>query len=336
MNKIIKTGVLSFGMSGSVFHAPFLKEHSKFEFTAVVERSKKKAHTTYPKVKSYRTIEELLSDDSLELVIVNTPNETHFEFALKAIKAKKNVMIDKPFTATASQAKELFLEAKRNGVFVLPFQNRRYDSDFLSVKKVIESGKLGNLIEVHFRYDRYNTTINKGSWKEVPSPGSGVIYNLGAHTIDGVISLFGIPLKWTKHSSRIRPNTQIDDFAHIHLLYPNNLQVFVTISLLVADPQPAFVIQGTLGTFKKKRTDVQENQLLAGMLPNDVQYGIESTNSEGLLTIIDSNGVKQQEKITSKKASYLNVFEAIYETLKMGKDYPVTEEQIITQLEILE
>ena len=336
MKKTIKTGVLSFGVSGSVFHAPFLNHHPAFEFSAVVERTKKKAHLEYPKVKSYNSIDELLLDDSIELIIVNTPNETHFEFALKAIKANKHVMVDKPFCATAAQAKQLFKEAKINHVLVLPFQNRRYDSDFISVKKVVESGKLGNLIEAHFRYDRYSNTINKNSWKEVPGPGSGVIYNLGAHTIDGVISMFGIPLKWSKYPSYVRPNTQVIDYVHIHLLYPNNLQVFVTISFLVADPQPAFMINGTTGSYKKNRTDVQENQLIEGMQPDNLSYGVELSKSEGLLTTIDSNGLKKQEKITAKKASYMNVFEDVYQTIRIGKHYPVTEEQIITQLEILE
>jgi len=336
MNNTIKTGILSYGMSGRLFHAPFLTEHPRFEFTAIVERTKNKAHLDYPKVKSYQSIEELLLDDSIELIIVNTPNKTHFEFALKAIKANKHVLVDKPFMATASQAKQLFKEAKKRNLWVLPFQNRRYDSDFLSVKEVIESGKLGNLIEAHFRYDRYSNTINENSWKEVPGPGSGVPFNLGSHTIDGVISLFGIPLKWSKYPAYIRPNTQVIDYVHIHLLYPNSLQVFVTISFLVADPQPAFVIQGTLGTYKKQRTDVQEDQLKEGMLPDNLLYGVELPKSEGLLTTIESNGLKKQEKIAAKKANYINVYEDVYQTMRLGKDYPVTEEQIIAQLEILE
>ena len=336
MKKPIKTGILSFGMSGSIFHAPFLKYHPEFEFTAVVERSQKKAHLSYPEVLSYDTIDNILSDNSIELIIVNTPNKTHFEFALKAIKANKHVLIDKPFTATSFEAKQLYKEAKKNGVWALPFQNRRYDSDFISVKKVIESEKLGKLIEVHFRYDRYKGAINENSWKEFPGPGSGVIYNLGSHTIDGIISMFGKPLKWSKYPSFVRPNTQVVDYIHIHLLYPDNLQVFVTISYLVADPEPAFIVNGTLGSFKKHRTDVQEDQLNEGIRPNDGAYGIELPESEGLLTTIDTNGLKKQEKVTAAKASYINVYEDVYQTIRMHKDYPVTEDQIITQLEILE
>jgi len=336
MKNTIKTGILSFGMSGSLFHAPFLRCHSGFEFSAVVERSKKKVCLDYQNVKSYNAIDELLQDESIELVIVNTPNDTHFEFALKAIKANKHVLIDKPFTTTAAEAKQLFKAAKKKGVFLLPYQNRRYDSDFLSVKEVVESGKLGNLVEVHFRYDRFRNAVVQNSWKEDPIPGNGVIYNLGAHVIDGIISLFGIPLKWSKHASSVRPNSQVNDYEHIHLQYPNNLQVFVTISLLVADPQPAFILNGTLGTFKKNRTDVQENQLNEGMQPDNSLFGIELPESEGIITTIAANGLKTQEKITAPKASYMNVFEDVYQTLRMGKGYPITEEQIIAQLEILE
>ncbi len=336
MKTTIKTGILSYGMSGKLFHAPFLNEHPEFEFIAVVERSKKKAHLDYSEIKSYDSVDEILLNDSIELIIVNTPNNTHFEYALKAIKANKHVLIDKPFATTSSQAKQLFKEAKKNNVLALPFQNRRYDSDFLSVKEVIESGKLGNLIEAHFRYDRYRNTINENSWKEVAGSGNGVQFNLGAHTIDGIIALFGLPLKWSKYPAYVRPNTQVVDYIHIHLLYPNNLQVFVTISSLVADPQPAFVIQGTLGSYKKHRTDVQEDQLNEGILPDNQMFGIELPESEGLLTTISSNGLKKQEKIAAKKANYINVFEDVYQSIRMDKDYPVTEEQIIAQLEILE
>ncbi|WP_282135333.1 Gfo/Idh/MocA family oxidoreductase [Seonamhaeicola maritimus] len=336
MNTTIKTGILSYGMSGKLFHAPFLQDHPEFELIGIVERTKKKAHLDFPHIKSYNSVDEILLDDSIELIIINTPNNTHFEYALKAIKAHKHVLIDKPFATTSSQAKQLFEEAKKNEVLALPYQNRRYDSDYLSVKEVIESGKLGNLIEVHFRYDRYSNSINENSWKEKALPGNGVQFNLGAHTIDAIIALFGLPLKWSKHPSYVRTNTQVVDYIHIHLLYPNNLQVFVTISLLVADPQPAFVIQGALGTYKKLRTDVQEDQLKEGIQPNNLKYGVELPESEGILTTIAPNVLKKQEKIAAKKASYMNVFEDVYQSLRKNKDYPITEEQIIAQLEILE
>ncbi|MCF7566916.1 Gfo/Idh/MocA family oxidoreductase [Sabulilitoribacter arenilitoris] len=335
MNNTIKTGVLSFGMSGSLFHCPFLEVHSGFDLFAIVERTKKKAHLTYPNVISYNSVEELLKDTNIELVVVNTPSATHFDLALKAIQANKHVLVEKPFTVNFLEAKTLFKEAKKRNVFVMPFQNRRFDSDFLSVKHVVESKKLGDLIEVHFRYDRYSYKINTNASKENPVPGNGVMYNLGSHLLDAAIALFGMPLEWKNVKLGLRPNTQIDDYALVHLKYPKGLQVFITANLLVADAQPSFVLHGVKGSYVKERTDVQEDQLKAGIKPDNQIFGIEKANKEGLLTTIENN-IKKQEKIASKKSSYLNIFEAVYQTVRNHKPFVVTESDIIKQVEILE
>ncbi|WP_341220638.1 Gfo/Idh/MocA family oxidoreductase [Polaribacter atrinae] len=335
-NNVIKTGILSFGMSGQIFHAPFLDEHQNFELSAVVERSKKKAHLIYSDIKSYDTIDEILADSEIELIIVNTPNPTHFEFALKALKAKKHVLLEKPFTVNSSEAKQLFNAAKKYNCSVLAYQNRRYDSDFLSVKSVLESNKLGELVEFHLRYDRYKYVIGDKVTKETPVPGSGLSYDLGPHLLDAAISLFGTPLEWKKSLGHFRPNTQVDDYAHFHLLYPDGLQVFITTSMLVAEPQPAFILHGTKGSYIKQRADVQEQQLQEGIKPSNPLFGIESTNTLGVLTYFNDEGVKKHENIISKKSSYKQVFDDVYGTIREGKTYPVTENQIIQQLEILE
>jgi predicted dehydrogenase len=335
MKKVIKTGILSFGMSGSLFHCPFLNVHTGFELRGIVERHIKKAHLIYPSIISYNSINDIINDSEIELVVINTPSLTHFEFALKAIKAKKHILVEKPFTVTSKQAEILYLEAKKNNCFVMPYQNRRYDSDFLSVKKIVESGKLGSLIEVHFRYDRYKYEISNNAVKEFDLPGNGLLYNLGAHVIDAAITLFGIPKKWSKVKRKIRPNTQIDDYASVHLEFENGLQVFTTVSLLVADAQASFVLHGTRGSYIKSRCDVQEAQLQSGMSITDASYGVEAVNKEGVLTIID-NGISHKEKIESEKSSYLNIFEDVYQTIRNNALYPVTEAQIIKQIEILE
>lgn len=335
MNNTIKTGVLSFGMSGSLFHCPFLELHKGFELTAIVERSKKKAQLEYSDIKSYDTVEELLNDADIELVIINTPSATHYEFALKAIQLKKHILVEKPFTVTSAEAKTLYQEAKKNNCLIMPFQNRRYDSDFLSVKSVVESGKLGDLVEVHFRYDRYRYALNANASKELPISGNGVLYNLIPHALDAAIALFGIPEAWEKTLHGNRPETQIDDYAHIHLKYPNGLQVFLTASLLVAHAQPAFVLHGAKGSYIKERTDVQETQLQARVKPNNPLFGIEASGKEGILTTIKDD-VKTQEKIAPLKASYLNIFEAVFQTIRNNVPYPVTEEQVVKQIEILE
>lgn len=335
-HKTIKTGVLSFGMSGTLFHAPFLNEHPGFRLIAVVERSKKLAHKSYPEIKSYDTVEQLLADKDIELIVVNTPNFTHFEFALKALKAKKHVLVEKPFCVSSSEAKELFVKAKKVGRSIFPYQNRRYDSDFLSVKSVLESGKLGALVEVHMRYDRYRHHIGPKIAKETPVPGSGLLYDLGPHLLDAAIALFGHPLEWRKHTGKFRPKTQVDDYAHIHLLYPTGVQVFITMSMLVVQPQASFVLNGTKGTFVKSRTDIQEQQLLAGMNPMDPLFGIEESDKFGVLTTMATNGEKQIEKIESAKSSYINLFTDVYNSIIKDSPYPIAERDILLQLEILE
>ena len=336
MQTSIKTGLLSYGMSGKIFHSPFLRIHQGFEWIAVVERSVKNVQKDFPDIKSYDSVDELMKDPDIELVIVNTPTYTHFEFALKAIQAGKHVLLEKAFTVTSAQARRLFQEAKERKLFILPYQNRRYDSDFLSVKKVLDSGKLGRLVEVHFRYDRFREAIGPKVAKETPIPGSGLMYDLGPHLLDAAISVFGKPLQWTKRLGHFRENTQVDDYMHINLSYPEEMQVFLTTSLLVADAQPAFIVHGTKGSYVKQRTDIQEKQLLEGMNPDNPLFGIEEAGKEGILTTINENGTKLQEKIAPIKSSYMDIFEGVYQTIREGKPYPITEEQIVQQLEILE
>lgn len=333
---VIKTGILSFGMSGKIFHAPFLHAHPEFELTAVLERSTKKAHLSYPSIKSYDTLDDLLADPDLELVVVNTPNVTHFEFAMQALKAGKHVLVEKPFTVSSSDAKLLFEEARKQQRFVMPYQNRRYDSDFQSVKNIIESGQLGNLVEVHFRFDRYKYVIGNKAAKETSVPGSGLAYDLGPHLLDQVISLFGKPLEWRKDLGHFRPETQVDDYAYFHLIYPGGMQVFITTSMLVADPLPAFVIHGSRGSFIKQRSDVQEKQLVAGMSPTDPQYGIEEVGKQGILTTVSSDGNRLQEQMLAGRSSYMMVFDDVLGRVREGKGYPVEEDEVLWQLAVLE
>ncbi|MBC7915557.1 MAG: Gfo/Idh/MocA family oxidoreductase, partial [Pyrinomonadaceae bacterium] len=245
MQNQIVTGILSYGMSGRIFHAPFIETNPNFKFYAVTERSKKKAKERYPAVISYDAVDQLLNDPAIELVIVNTPNNTHFEFAKKALEAGKHVLVEKPFAATSAEAKEVFTLAKKQGKNIMAYQNRRWDTDFQSIKSVVESGALGNLIEVHFRFDRFRREISVKGFKENPLPASGLSYDLGPHLLDQIISMFGKPLNWSKTLGVFRHDSKVDDYLNIHLIYPRDLNVFITANLLVANPLPAFVLHGT-------------------------------------------------------------------------------------------
>lgn len=336
MEKAIVTGLLAFGMSGKVFHAPFIDAHPGFRFHAVLERNQKKAAEDYPGVKSYDDFEELISDPEIELVIVNTPNFTHADYTRKCLNAGKNVLVEKPFAATSAEAKELFALAENVGKKIFVYQNRRWDSDHTSVRKMIESGQLGELNEVHYRYDRYRKAIGQKTFKEEPKPASGLLYDLGPHLVDQAISLFGKPTSHYKVLGKHRENTKVDDYFTIHLAYPNDLNVFLTSSLLVPDPQKAFVIHGSAGSYVKDRSDVQEEQLLKGMKLDDPAYGIEPAGRKGRLTIMDNDGNPQVTDIDGEKGNYIALFEAVYQAMVHDIPYPITEEQIIMQLEIFE
>lgn len=336
MEKEIITGLMAYGMSGKVFHAPFIDAHPGFKLHAVTERNQKKAEADYPGIISYSSIDDLLADEKIELIIINTPNYTHFDYAQKALNAGKHILVEKPFAASAAEAKEILELAKKVGKHVLFYQNRRWDSDFTAVKEVIQSGKLGKLSEVHFRYDRYRSTIGVKSFKEEPIAASGLLYDLGPHLLDQAISIFGKPDAFHKILGKNRVGTQVDDYFSIHLSYPDSVNVFVHSNMMVVDALPAFVINGTNGSLHKVRADSQEEQLLKGMKLTDPAYGFEAAGTEGKLTVIDAEGNKTKTDIPSLRGSYLPLFEAVFQTIRNNVPYPVTEEQVITQLEILE
>jgi scyllo-inositol 2-dehydrogenase (NADP+) len=333
----ITTGLMSYGMSGRIFHAPFLTTNPGFKFKAVVERHQKKAGLRYPGVISYNSIDELLNDDEIELITVNTPNDSHFDFTIKALKAGKHVLLEKPAAATSAEVKIMFDTARKANRHLMLYQNRRWDSGFLQVKEIIESGRLGQLIEVYFRMDRYKRALSPKSFKETAStPANGLVYDLGAHLIDNVICLFGKPLSFTKTTGIYREGSEVADYFNYHLSYPNQLNVYLTSGLLIAEVLPGFAVHGTTGSFVKERCDVQEAQLDAGMLPTDKDYGIEPAGSDGKLVIMDIDSKRQVEYITPPKGNYNGLFDAVYHTIRNNALYPVTEEHVAWQLELLE
>jgi len=337
MPKPIVTGIMAYGMSGRIFHAPFITTNPGFKLKAIVERHEKKAAKTYPQVLSYDSIDELINDEEIELIIVNTPNYLHFEHATQALNAGKHVLIEKPAAVTSEEVTQLYELGRKVDRKVMVYQNRRYDSGFQSVKEVIESGKLGELIEVHFRFDRYKAAIGPKLFKEKKDmPANGLVYDLGAHLVDNAISLFGKPLSFDKVTAIHREGSEVPDYFSFRLTYPHQLNVYLTSSMLTVEPGPGFMVNGSIGTYIKNRTDTQEAQLDAGMLPTDTAYGIEPEGSEGKLVTIGIDDQKNTEWVPSKKGCYEQIFESVYHTIRDNALFPVTEEQVAWQLELLE
>ena len=262
----INTAICSFGMSGWVFHAPFLSVDPHFNFYGVWERTKNLAQEKYPSVKTFRTLEEMLADKNVELVIVNTPSVTHFEFAMETILAGKHLIVEKPFTATVLQAEELIAAAKKKNVKLSVYHNRRYDSDYRTIKKVLDEGLLGRIIEAEIHYDRYVPELSYKVHKETPTPGVGAVYDLGSHLIDQALQLFGMPVAVFGDVSINRPGSKVDDYFDLKLFYPTH-RVILKSSYYVREPLPGYIFHGTLGSFIKHKTDVQETDLQAHKKP---------------------------------------------------------------------
>jgi scyllo-inositol 2-dehydrogenase (NADP+) len=331
----IAAGLLAYGMSGKVFHAPFLTQHPGFDLQAVVQRHEQRMQADYPHIRSYGSVDELLADPSLELVVVNTPSFTHVDLASQALRAGKHVLLEKPVATDAAKLRELLALAQQQGRQLLAYQNRRWDTDFGSVRRVVESGQLGRLIEVHFRYDRFKPQPNPKKFKEEAVPGSGLLFDLGPHLLDQAISLFGQPLRVEKTQGSYREHSVVDDYFSLHLHYPAGLHVYLTSGLLVADPGPAFVLHGTLGSYTKGRTDPQEAQLIAGMPPTDPAYGHEQPGQEGRLTVLESNGALTTKPVAAEPSSYAGLFEAVCQAIRHGQPYPIKPFELETQLEII-
>jgi len=332
----IRTALLAYGMSGKLFQAPFLAAHSGFDLQAVVERTAQRMRHDYPSIRSCPSAAEMLANPGIELVVVNTPSNTHFELAQQALRAGKHVLVEKPVATSVAQLQELCGLARHADRRLLAYQNRRWDSDFGAVRRVVESGQLGQLIEVHLRFDRYKAALNPKKFKEEMVPGSGLLHDLGPHLIDQALSLFGRPLSCHKTVGQYRPGTQVDDFFTLHLRYPQGLNVWLTSGLLIADPGPAYVLHGTLGSYQKGRTDPQEGQLLQAMSPLAPEYGHEKPGQEGRLTLAAPDGTLTTHADPAAPGNYLNLFEAVFQAIRHGAPYPIGEDQLRWQNELLE
>ncbi|WP_298302027.1 Gfo/Idh/MocA family oxidoreductase [Hydrotalea sp.] len=333
MNAPIKTALLSFGMSGKIFHAPFIDAHPGYMLAGAWERSKKQIQQIYPYTKSYPTLEELLADD-IDLVIVNTPNDTHYAYTRQALLAGKNVLLEKPITVTTEEAKALKALALEQHKIICPYQNRRYNSDYLTTKRVIESGVLGKIVEAELRFDRFAPHLSSKAHKETGKPGTGVLYDLGSHLIDQALQLFGKPEALFADIAVTRTGSAIDDYFELLLYYPH-CRVRLKSGYFVREPLPGYIVFGTAGSFLKSKADVQENHLIEGLKPTMPNWGIEPVNEQGLLhTVIDGKIVR--EHVPTEKGDYMGYFEALYQALVHQQPLPVIIDESTAVIDIIE
>jgi scyllo-inositol 2-dehydrogenase (NADP+) len=329
----IKTALLSYGMSGKVFHAPFLVLHPGFELLGSWERTKKLIHEDYPTVTSYPSLEAVLESDA-ELTIVNTPVGTHFEYAKKVLLAGKHALVEKAFTTTVAEAQELTDLAKAKGLKLAVFQNRRWDSDFKTVQKIITDNTVGDIVEAEFHFDRYNPVLSPKIHKETDNAGAGILKDLGPHLIDQALCLFGMPKGVFADIRITREHSIVDDYIDI-LLYYSDKRVRLKAGFFVREANPAFVLHGKKGSFLKPRGDVQEDELKLGKKPNLTIWGTEPKDKEGLLHT-EINGTIIREKIPTLQGNYYDYFDGVYRSIIQNQPEPVTAQEGTNVMQIIE
>lgn len=336
--QLVKVGLCAFGMSGKVFHAPFLKEHPGFFMSAVVERSKKDSKEKYPDAEIYRSVEEMLENADIEVVVVNTPVQTHFEYVKMALDAGKNVIVEKPFTVTVSEAEELVNLAENKNLFLSVYQNRRFDRDYLQVQKVLAEGKLGNVRESEIRFDRFRTEPSGKEHKENPEQnGSGSMHDLGSHLVDQAVQLFGFPDKLFADVFSMKGEDFANDYFEILFYYKNDLRVRLKSSVFTKEDHFAYKIHGDKGSFLQERTDNQENELAAGKIPAYGKEWMETLKeSDGILTYLNENSETKRVLTSSEFGNYMNYYQQIYEHIVFGYALPSLGNEVVQNMKIIE
>jgi len=268
----IRTAVIGYGLSGRIFHCPFLSAVPGFELAAIMTNSRRDlALRDFPAVRVVSTAEEVLDDAAIDLIVIGTPNDTHFDLASRALAAGKHVVLDKPFTNDAASSLNLVELSRAHQRVLAPFHNRRYDADFLTVSKLLAEGTLGRITQIISHYDRFRPLPRPNTWKEVGAAGGGILYDLGPHLVDQPLALFGAPQQITASVRRDRDQTDINDAFDIVLHYErpegHHLLYECHASMVAADAAPRFRVHGTHGSYTKYGLDPQEAALLGGAKP---------------------------------------------------------------------
>jgi scyllo-inositol 2-dehydrogenase (NADP+) len=331
---IISVGLVGFGIAGRTFHAPVIRAVPGLELSCIVQRTGDSAREKYPDVRVMRTIDELLADRSIRLVVIATSNASHFELARQCLLAGRDVVVDKPFTNTSREAHELDQLARSEGRLLSVYQDRRWDGDFITVQKLIGSGRLGRLALFESHFDRYRLARRPNQWREVEGPGSGVLFDLGPHLLDQALVLFGIPEAIAADVRIEREDAVVDDAFDILLRYPK-LTVLLRATMIACAPGPRFVLNGTLGSYVKHGMDPQEDALKAGAEPVSPEWGEEDPTHWGTLTLAGPNGVVRQP-VPTEAGDYRKFYSNVRDAILLKAPLAVTAQHAANIIRLLE
>lgn len=334
MGRIMKIGYIGNGKSANRYHIPYvLPRHDKMKVEMIYAR-----HISHDKWKAVpgavytNRLEELLNNKELDVIVVNTPSSYHYTYAKKVLEAGKHCVVEKPFTHTAVEAAELFALAKEKGLVLEAYQNRRFDSDFLTLQKVLDSGKLGEVQEIESCYDYYRPEVPES----IPSYSVEMSFLYGhCHAVDQVIALWGKPERVYCDSRQLLGEGRMHDYFDIDLYY-GGVKVSVKSSFFRVKPRPSFVAYGTKGMFVKETEDRQEEHLKLFYMPGNPGFGMDQPQHYGTLTYYDENDVFHEEKVVSEQGDYGRFYDRLYDSVMVGAEPLVKPEETLALMEILE
>jgi scyllo-inositol 2-dehydrogenase (NADP+) len=332
---MIEVGLIGFGLAGRAFHAPVIRAVPGLHLAAILQRKGNEAAEKYPDVRIVRNLEELLAIAEIRLMVIATPNDTHYEIARPCLEAGWDVLVDKPFATTLEEAKSLVELAREKGRLITVYQNRRYDGDFQAIRKVVADRVLGRIVRFETSYDRYRPALKPGAWRETTRAGSGILFDIAPHLIDHAMVLFGLPEAVTADARIEREGALADDAFDIMLHYPKAMRALLRSSILAAAPRPRFVLLGTLGSFVKQTFDPQENNLRRGFIPADGPWGTEPEENWGVLTVPSGDGFEQR-RIPSANCDYRDFYANLRDALLGRAELAVTPEWSLDVMRVLE
>ena len=334
MAEKISVGLIGYGMAGRIFHAPVIQSVPHLRLQKVVERHTNEAPRRYPWVEVVPDAAALLQDEEIELVVIATPNISHFDLARQSLEANKHVVVEKPFTTTSAQAKELIDLARRQDRVISVNHNRRWDGDFQTVKKLLEGKLLGRLVEYESHFDRFRNLPSTNAWREEDVAGSGILFDLGSHLIDQAQVLFGVPQMITADIRTQREFARTDDCFELILHY-DDLKVTLKAGMLVREQSPRFILHGTEGSFVKYGLDPQEEALKQGLLPSESDWGIEPRELWGTL-ITQVNGLDLEGQVKTLAGCYQRFYQNVADVIRGRAELAVKPEEAATTIRIIE
>ena len=325
MTEPVRVGVIGFGLAGRIFHTAVVSAVPGMHLAAIVKPTGDQAKAAYPHVPCYRSLDEMLDDKSIHLVVVATPSQSHYQIAEECLSAGRNVVIDKPFTLTTAEAAELIRLARENKLLLSAYQNRRWDGDFVTVKNILASGELGRLVSYESHFDRFRPEPRLDVWRESGGPGSGTLFDLGTHLIDQATTLFGTPASITASVRTDRDHAVSDDAFDIRLSYEgeHTLTVKLCASSIACIQGARFTLHGMRGSYLKFGLDPQEQQLKDGLSFNSPGFGDDPESEWGTLQILDED----PRRIPTERGDYRGYYANVRDALLGKAPLAVTPEQ---------